>query len=288
VNRLQLKKAESVVLCCLWTLYADRIRSGSLSRAILVSITEIQFELEKYGVKDQIDKSAMTGILTLFSRFNLIEVNGKIGEKDCLVRLYPSLQFALDRFGYDLGWFAVLYLTGGYLKKYGIPRLNSFPKNIALYAGCTLGTFMLELLLLPLAGRLTGLTYYASVPFHYNALFVYLAAVGLFGAFAVLKVKEGRFADRVRFWSPAVFGVYLIHQQTDIAPRWFAWVNALTGRLGDFWNIVPGETGVTAGRMLLVLLVQSIIVFVVCIGIERLRLCVFDRIGKSCGRFAAK
>ena len=85
----------------------------------------------------------------------------------------------------------------------------------------------------------------------------------------------------VRFWSPAVFGVYLIHQQTDIAQRWFAWVNALTGRLGDFWNIVPGETGVTAGRMLLVLLVQSVIVFVVCIGIERLRLYVFDRIGKS-------
>ena len=146
---------------------------------------------------------------------------------------------------------------------------------------------MLELLLLPLAGRLTGLTYYASVPFHYNALFAYLAAVGLCGAFVVLKVEEGRFADMVRFWSPAVFGVYLIHQQTDIAPRWFAWVNALTGRLGDFWNIVPGETGVTAGRMLLVLLMQSVIVFVVCIGIERLRLCVFDRIGKSCGRSAA-
>ena len=84
-----------------------------------------------------------------------------------------------------------------------------------------------------------------------------------------------------------VFGVYLIHQQTDIAQRWFAWVNALTGRIGDFWNIVPGETGVTAGRMLLVLLMQSVIVFVVCIGIERLRLCVFDRIGKSCGRSAA-
>ena len=205
----------------------------------------------------------------------------------CIGKSFSPLQFALDRFGYDFGWFAVLYLTGGYLKKYGMPRLNSFPKNIVLYAGCTLGTFLLELLLLPLAGRLTGLTYYASVPFHYNALFAYLAAVGLFGAFAVLKVEEGRFADMVRFWSPAVFGVYLIHQQTDIAPRWFAWVNALTGRLGDFWNIVPGETGVTAGRMLLVLLMQSVLVFVVCIGIERLRLCVFDRIGKSCGRSAA-
>ena len=95
-------------------------------------------------------------------------------------------------------------------------------------------------------------------------------------------------ADLVRFWSPAVFGVYLIHQQTDIAQRWFSWVNALTGRLGEFWNIVPGETGVTAGRMLLVLLVQSVIVFVICIGIERLRLWVFDRIGKSLGRSAAK
>ncbi|MFR6591042.1 MAG: acyltransferase, partial [Gallintestinimicrobium sp.] len=151
----------------------------------------------------------------------------------CIGKSISPLQVALDRFGYDFGWFAVLYLTGGYLKKYGMPRLNSFPKNIVLYAGCTLGTFLLELLLLPLAGRLTGLTYYASVPFHYNALFAYLAAVGLFGAFAVLKVEEGRFADMVRFWSPAVFGVYLIHQQTDIAPRWFAWVNALTGRLGD-------------------------------------------------------
>ncbi len=95
-NHLQLKKAESVVLCCLWTLYADRIRSGSLSRAILVSITELQFELEKYGVKEQIDKSTMAGILTLFSRFHLIEVSGKFGEKDCLIRLYPSLQFALE------------------------------------------------------------------------------------------------------------------------------------------------------------------------------------------------
>ena len=48
----------------------------------------------------------MTGILTLFSRFNLIEVNGKIGEKDCLVRLYPSLQFALE--SEEFGRFAEL------------------------------------------------------------------------------------------------------------------------------------------------------------------------------------
>ncbi|HAX53273.1 DUF4194 domain-containing protein [Muricomes intestini] len=95
-NRLQLKKAESVVLCCLWALYADRMRSGNLSRSYLISITDLRFEMEKYGVKEQIDKSTMGNILALFSKFNLIDVNGKVGEEDCLIRLYSSLQFALD------------------------------------------------------------------------------------------------------------------------------------------------------------------------------------------------
>jgi len=95
-NRLQLKKVESVVLCCLWTLYGDRMHSGSLARSYLISITDLRFELEKYGVKEQIDKSAMGNILALFTKFNLIDVNGKLGEEDCLIRLYPSLQFALE------------------------------------------------------------------------------------------------------------------------------------------------------------------------------------------------
>ena len=200
------------------------------------------------------------------------------------------LQFALDRFGYDFGWFAVLYLTGGYLKKYGMPRLNSFPKNIVLYAGCTLGTFMLELLLLPLAGRLTGLTYYASVPFHYNALFAYLAAGGL----SVWRVccPEGRRRAFCRYG--AVLEPCGIRGLSDSPADGHCTALVCVGQCPDrttwgfSWNIVPvWQTGVTAGRMLLVLLMQSVIVFVVCIGIERLRLCVFDRIGSSCGRSAA-
>ena len=45
-NRLGLKKAESMVLCCLWTLYADRLRSGSLAQTIVVSMTDLRFALE--------------------------------------------------------------------------------------------------------------------------------------------------------------------------------------------------------------------------------------------------
>jgi len=38
----------------------------------------------------------MGDILTLFTKFNLVDVHGKLGEPDCMIRLYPSLQFALD------------------------------------------------------------------------------------------------------------------------------------------------------------------------------------------------
>lgn len=96
-NRRALKKIESVVLCCLWTLYADRMRSGSLSQSMFISVADLSFELEKYGIKELIDnKKLLSDILGLFSRFNLLDLKGKIGDPECLIRLLPSLQFALD------------------------------------------------------------------------------------------------------------------------------------------------------------------------------------------------
>lgn len=96
VNHVTLKKVESIVLCCLWTIYADRIRKGSLSRNIVISMTDLKFELEKYKLKDQIDKSTMTGILAFFSRYQLLQMMGKIGDEDCRIALLPSMQFALN------------------------------------------------------------------------------------------------------------------------------------------------------------------------------------------------
>lgn len=95
-NRLQLKKDESIVLCCLWIIYVDNLKEGNLTRPILTSITDLRFELEKFGIKDEIGKAVLKRALDLFSRYQLVEVNGKIGDAECLIRLYPSLEFALD------------------------------------------------------------------------------------------------------------------------------------------------------------------------------------------------
>lgn len=95
-NRLQLKKDESIVLCCLWIIYVDNLKEGNLTRPILTSVTDLRFELEKFGIKDDIGKAVLKRALDLFSRYQLVEVNGKIGDAECLIRLYPSLEFALD------------------------------------------------------------------------------------------------------------------------------------------------------------------------------------------------
>ncbi len=95
-NRYQMKKDESIILCCLWIIYMDNLNEGNLTRPILISITDLRFELEKFGVKDEVDKSVLKRALELFSRYQLIEVSGKVGDEECLIRLYPSLVFALN------------------------------------------------------------------------------------------------------------------------------------------------------------------------------------------------
>ena len=80
INHVTLKKMESVVLCCLWTLYADRVRSGSLSKNTEISVTDLRF----------------ASILTLFTKYQLLQVIGKLGEEDCRICLYPSMQFVLE------------------------------------------------------------------------------------------------------------------------------------------------------------------------------------------------
>ncbi len=95
-NRKLLRKYESLVLCSLWTLYADRMRSLTLEKTIIISVADLQFELEKYGLRDYIDRNMLREALKTLGRFNLVAVDGNVGDEDCRIRLYPSLQFALN------------------------------------------------------------------------------------------------------------------------------------------------------------------------------------------------
>ena len=97
-NHVSLSTLESLVLCCLWTIYIDKMRNGNLSKNIIISITDLSFELEKYNLKDRIlaKKNTLPDILALFIRYQLLQVVGKLGDLDCKIILLPSMQFVLN------------------------------------------------------------------------------------------------------------------------------------------------------------------------------------------------
>ena len=97
VNRLRLRKYESIVLCCLWTIYVDQIREGNLARPIMITVFDLRQTMEKYGVKEEMEgKGMLKDTLELFARYQLISVSGELGSPECQIRLFASLQFALD------------------------------------------------------------------------------------------------------------------------------------------------------------------------------------------------
>ena len=95
INHVTLKKMESVVLCA----SGLSMRTGAFWKSFEkyeISVTDLRYEMEKYGIRDQIDKSSFASILTLFTKYQLLQVIGKLGEEDCRICLYPSMQFVLE------------------------------------------------------------------------------------------------------------------------------------------------------------------------------------------------
>jgi hypothetical protein len=97
VSKQRFNKFQSIILCCLWTLYMDKIQSGSLSKQITTTFPELNAELEKFEFKGAFDvKSNLKNALQLFARYNLIFVNWNASDNERVIVLYPSIQFALD------------------------------------------------------------------------------------------------------------------------------------------------------------------------------------------------
>ena len=170
------------------------------------------------------------------------------------------LQFATDRYGYDFGWFLCVYLMGAWIRRFGFQWLTNVRRSLALYLASVLVTAGGELGLLLLSEKITALTYYASVPFHYNFVPCIAGAVGLFALFFHIRIPEGAGARLIRFFSPAVFGVYLIHEHADVSANWCEWTSQITGLTGPI-ILIPAFLG--------------------CLLIDKLRGTLFGLVGRA-------
>lgn len=95
-NKFRFSKEETIVLCCLWLIYMSRIKEGTLSCIVVINISDLMYELEKYNARDVLGKNGLDKMFKNLKNYSLMDVDGNLGDIDCKLILYPSLQFSLD------------------------------------------------------------------------------------------------------------------------------------------------------------------------------------------------
>ncbi|MDR2888779.1 MAG: acyltransferase [Lachnospiraceae bacterium] len=174
----------------------------------------------------------------------------------CGIKSIVPVALVTDRQGYDFGWFLCLYIIGCYLRLHGLSFLEKQRRGWLLYIGSASGIGLLTCVLHYLYVTKGWFDYFFRVPFHYNFILTALGAVGLFGAFAKIKIPEGRWASLFRFLGPLSLGVYLLHMHIDLRFRWYQWTQLLFG--GNFLGEERGLLGLILNMILTVLLVYTI------------------------------
>ena len=188
----------------------------------------------------------------------------------CFIKSVVPVMFVTDHFGYDYGWFLCLYLIAAYVRKYDVILFYNAKRSALVFVFSCLMIGIMSIAIYYYNLRFGGLNYYAEVPIHLNFIFTLTGSLGLFSLFRFYKMKEGWFADVVRFIAPLTFGVYLLHMHIEIKDRWVIW---LTHLLGD----------VPTGSIILYLwhLIRSILlVFAAGIFVDWIRKMIFDYVGR--------
>lgn len=171
-------------------------------------------------------KITLTGLLILF----------------CGIKSISPVVFPVDKYGYDLAWFICVYLVAAYLSLYG----NEFFKKHGglIYAGSSIVTFAMVVVLWFLAQKADSFSYYFTVPFHYNFILCLTGAIGLLYGFSKLNIKEGPVAALIRKLGALSFGVYLFHEHIDIRYIWYGYLKQLINPMGGegilffLWELV--------------------------------------------------
>jgi len=116
-------------------------------------------------------------------------------------------------------------VTAAYLRRFGLPFLQKMKNSLLLYVGGCVAVFGLTMGLRQVYLRTGSLDRILGIGMEYNHVLPFLAAVGLFGLFALLKVGEraGTFINKI---APYTLGVYLLHEHIGLRYAWQNWLGA--------------------------------------------------------------
>ena len=175
--------------------------------------------------------------------------------------IYPTNHILEANRGYSLIWFIFLYLLAGYIRLYFHKKVSRF-KLLFIYFTMVI----LQVQLMNLYSFINNVDYLRSIT-SYNSIFTLIASISFFLLFKNLKIKNKVVNNIILFFSPLTLGVYLIHDNFIV--RDFLWNNRLFSYFDlPFFN------------MIIMLLGQTIIIFVICCYIEKIRQIIWSKLEK--------
>lgn len=161
--------------------------------------------------------------------------------------------------GRDYPWMIILYLSGGYVRKYGI---NLSQKNSLVgFVICVLITGLVRTPLGMLSNKMIGSDVLAGLFFRYNSVTVYLGAILLFNA--MRRIEHVKAEKQVLTLAPLSFAVYLIHDNPNIRTI--------------LWEVLPIKIIMDLGIIstIGILVITVVVIYLAGCGVERLRLLLF-------------
>ncbi len=163
--------------------------------------------------------------------------------------------------GYSVLWISVLYIIGGYIRKYELHKKISNIKCILLYFGAVAVTFGQKVITEYLELILHNKTVNEGLFIRYISPTIVICAVSLLCLFAKVDFKDGM-KKFTAIFSPFAFSVYLIHT----AP--FVWSKVMKDRFVSYAEFNPIV-------MILAVFGTAVSIFALCSLIDFVRVQIF-------------
>lgn len=164
--------------------------------------------------------------------------------------------------GYSPLWLAILYLLGGYLKKYHIADKFKQWHAVLGYVSCVFISWFVKLIIQLGSLYIFGLSKNGDYLIAYTSPTTLLSAIFLLIFFSKLNINN-LCAKIISFFSPISFGVYLIHDNSLIRKKY------ITQAFDDYLLLNP---------LYFVFIIIGTALFIWCVSsfIDRIRFTIFD------------
>ncbi len=159
--------------------------------------------------------------------------------------------------GYSLIWLIVIYIIGACIKKYGWGEKISVSKAMLGFVAVVMISWIVKLVLLSFARD----TINSNLLISYTSPTMVAASIFLFLAFKKLTIPNA-LKKPIAIFSPAAFGVYLIHKQEYVAGFFIR---------GKFVHYLELNGVAMIGAVLL----TAVVIFIICILIDLVRCKIF-------------